>query len=110
MLTLLTNALVYAPDLLGVRHLLIAGGRIAWIGQHAPQLPHSLGATTHDLGGRRLIPGLIDAHVHLTGGGGEAGANTKVPPLALSPFTRGGITTVVALLGTDDARDTRASS
>lgn len=103
MLTLLTNALVYAPDLLGVRHLLIAGGRIAWIGQHAPELPHSLGATTHDLGGRRLIPGLIDAHVHLTGGGGEAGANTKVPPLALSPFTRGGITTVVALLGTDDA-------
>ncbi|MDA1081808.1 MAG: beta-aspartyl-peptidase [Gemmatimonadetes bacterium] len=103
MLELLTNAQVHAPEPLGVRHLLIAGGRIAWIGEEIPDLPASLGARTRDIEGRRLIPGLIDAHVHLTGGGGEAGAHTKVPPLALSRFTRGGVTSVVALLGTDDA-------
>ncbi|MBL8997594.1 MAG: beta-aspartyl-peptidase [Gemmatimonadales bacterium] len=103
MLELLSNAQVYAPEPLGRRHLLVAGGRIAWMGDAAPALPAALGVTVRDLGGRRLIPGLVDGHVHLTGGGGEAGAHTKVPPLALSRFTRGGVTSVVALLGTDDA-------
>jgi beta-aspartyl-dipeptidase (metallo-type) len=103
MLTLVTNARVYAPTPLGIRHLLIAGGRIVWIGDIVPALPPELGAQTYDVRGQRLIPGLIDAHVHLTGGGGEAGPQTKVPPLSLSRFTRGGVTSVVALLGTDDA-------
>lgn len=103
MLALLTNAQVYAPEPLGLQHLLVAGGRIVWMGASLPSLPAALGATVRDLEGRRVIPGLVDAHVHLTGGGGEAGAHTKVPPLALSRFTRGGVTSVVALLGTDDA-------
>lgn len=103
MLELLSNAQVFAPEPLGRCHLLVAGGRIAWMGEAAPELPSALGVTVRDIGGRRLIPGLVDCHVHLTGGGGEAGAHTKVPPLALSRFTRGGVTSVVALLGTDDA-------
>ncbi len=103
MLKLLLNARVYAPAPLGVRHLLIAGGRIVWMGGPRLDLPPYLGAETIDLEGRTVIPGIIDAHVHLTGGGGEAGAHTKVPPLPLSRFTRSGITSVVALLGTDDA-------
>ena len=61
-----------------------------------------------DLEGRRLIPGLIDGHVHVTGGGGEAGFSTRVPPVPLTRFTTAGVTTVVGLLGTDDvARGTR---
>lgn len=103
MLKLLLNAEVHAPEALGHCHLLVAGDRIAWIGADRPELPASLGAEVHDLEGRRLIPGLVDAHVHLTGGGGEAGAHTKVPPLALSRFTLGGVTSAVGVLGTDDA-------
>jgi beta-aspartyl-dipeptidase (metallo-type) len=57
----------------------------------------------HDLGRRRVIPGLIDCHVHLTGGGGEAGPETRVPPVALSRMTTGGVTTAIGVLGTDDA-------
>ncbi|MDX1655078.1 MAG: beta-aspartyl-peptidase, partial [Candidatus Competibacteraceae bacterium] len=58
---------------------------------------------------RRLIPGLIDAHAHLTGGGGEAGFASRVPPPPLSHYTRAGVTTVVGLLGTDDiTRNTAA--
>ena len=61
-----------------------------------------------DLEGRRLIPGLIDGHVHVTGGGGEAGFSTRVPAPMLSRYTRAGVTSVVGLLGTDDvARSTR---
>ncbi len=108
-LTLLRNAEVYAPDPLGRRHVLVAGGRIAWLGATVPALPRELGVEDVDLAGRRLIPGLVDGHVHVTGGGGEAGAHTRVPPAAVSRYTSGGVTTVVGLLGTDDVtRDTAA--
>ncbi len=40
--------------------------------------------------------------MHVTGGGGEAGFRTRVPPVALSRFTSAGVTTVIGLLGTDD--------
>lgn len=103
MLQLLLNADVHAPAPLGIRHLLVAGEGIVWIGDAPPSLPGTLGVVTHDCEGARLVPGLVDLHVHLTGGGGEAGAETKVPPIALSRFTRGGVTTVVGVLGTDDA-------
>jgi beta-aspartyl-dipeptidase (metallo-type) len=49
-----------------------------------------------------VIPGLVDGHVHLTGGGGEAGPHTRVPPVALAHLTTAGITTAVGVLGTDD--------
>jgi beta-aspartyl-dipeptidase (metallo-type) len=103
MLELLLNADLYAPQHLGQQHLLIAGGRVAWIGQDRPSLSSNLGVVVTDLEGQRVIPGFVDAHVHLTGGGGEAGAHTKVPPIGLSHFTLGGVTSVVGLLGTDDA-------
>jgi beta-aspartyl-dipeptidase (metallo-type) len=108
-LTLLTNADVYAPEPLGRRHVLVAGDRIVWVGDRAPTLPRELAVVELDLGGARLVPGLIDGHVHVTGGGGEAGAHTRVPALPLSRYTTGGITTVVGVLGTDDVtRDTAA--
>ena len=101
-LLLLSNALVFAPEPLGVCHLLISGERVIWIGSEIPTLDRTLNVETHDLGGRRVIPGLVDCHAHLTGGGGEAGHGTRVPAPVLSHYTTAGITTVVGLLGTDD--------
>ncbi len=103
MLQLLLNAQLFAPDAQGLCHILVAGDRVVWIGRERPNLGASLEVQIVDLAGRRVIPGLVDPHVHITGGGGEAGAHTKVPPIVLSHFTRGGVTTVVGLLGTDDA-------
>jgi beta-aspartyl-dipeptidase (metallo-type) len=108
MIHLLRNAELYDPEPRGRAHLLVAGERVIWVGTNVPALPASLGVVEHDLEGRRVIPGLIDGHVHLTGGGGEAGPNTRVPPLGLSRLTSGGVTTVVGLLGTDDAVRTTA--
>ncbi|MEN1957099.1 beta-aspartyl-peptidase [Luteimonas sp. MJ204] len=106
--TLVRNADVYAPESLGRRDLLLGGGKLLWIGTDAPDLPEAFGASTVDLGGRRLLPGFIDGHVHVTGGGGEAGFASRVPAPMLSHYTRSGVTTVVGLLGTDDvARGTR---
>ena len=70
---LLKNADLYAPEALGHRHLLVSGGQIAWIGTDELELPTALGAETLDLEGRRVVPGFIDCHTHLTGGGGETG-------------------------------------
>jgi beta-aspartyl-dipeptidase (metallo-type) len=103
MIELLRNAELYAPEPRGRAHLLVAGETIVWVGASPPDLPATLGVRERDLEGRRVIPGLIDGHVHLTGGGGEAGPNTRVPPLGLSRLTAGGVTTAVGLLGTDDA-------
>ena len=102
MLQLLRNADLYAPEPQGIRHLLLAGETIVWSGDRLPDLPAALEIQEHDLEGRRVIPGLIDCHVHLTGGGGEAGPGTRVPPLGLSRLTTGGVTTAIGVLGTDD--------
>ncbi|MEO6690666.1 MAG: beta-aspartyl-peptidase [Dokdonella sp.] len=99
---LIRNARIFAPAPLGVCNVLLGGGRVLWIGTDAMDLPAALGLAAIDVEGRRLIPGLIDGHVHVTGGGGEAGFRTRVPPLGISRFTCAGITTVVGLLGTDD--------
>jgi beta-aspartyl-dipeptidase (metallo-type) len=108
MIELLRNAELYDPEPRGRRHLLVAGERIVWIGTAVPALDKSLRVSERDLGGRRVIPGLIDGHVHLTGGGGEAGPHTRVPPVPLSRLTAGGVTTAIGVLGTDDVIRTTA--
>ena len=99
---LLRNLNLYDPEPKGRSNLLVGGERILWIGAEAPAFSKSLGVVERDLEGRRVIPGLIDCHVHLTGGGGEAGMHTRVPPVQLSRLTSGGVTTAIGVLGTDD--------
>lgn len=100
MITVIKNANVFAPQALGINHLVCAGSKIIYIGKTLPamDLPHE----EIDADGGMLTPGFIDSHTHLTGGGGEAGFSTRVPPVPLSKFTRAGVTTAVGLLGTDD--------
>ena len=106
MLELLRNCNVYGPEKLGLLDILVGGGKVVWIGRQLESIPPALKLLERDLKGRRLIPGLIDGHVHLTGGGGEAGPETRVPALDLSEYTLGGVTTVVGVLGTDDTTRT----
>ena len=106
MLVLLKNCTVYAPHPLGLQHLLIAAERVVWMGPDLAALPPALNAAVVDLAGAVVVPGLVDGHAHLSGGGGEAGPQSKVPAPLLSSYTSAGVTTVVGVLGTDDTTRT----
>jgi beta-aspartyl-dipeptidase (metallo-type) len=101
MITILREAHVFGPEDLGRRTIVVAGGRILWIGPELPAVPEALVLEELDLGGLRIIPGMIDGHVHPTGAGGESGATTRVPAPSLSSYTSAGVTGVVGMLGTD---------
>ena len=96
---LIRNADIYDPAPSGRADLLIAGGRIIRIQPDLP-LPGPY-CEAVDAAGLIAAPGLIDGHVHVTGGGGEGGYATRTPELGLSDAIRGGVTTVVGCLGTD---------
>lgn len=95
---LIKGADVYAPEHLGKKDVLIAGGKIERIGD---DLPEYEGCEVIDGTGKIVTPGMIDRHVHITGGGGEGSFHTQAPPVQLSSLIRGGVTTVVGVLGTD---------
>ena len=95
---LIKGAEVYALEYLGKKDVLIAGEKIERIGE---DLPEYEGCQVIDGTGRIVAPGFIDRHVHITGGGGEGSFHTQAPQVQLSDLIRGGVTTVVGLLGTD---------
>lgn len=102
MFTLVKNANVYAPESLGIRDILIAAGKILKI-ENKMDITGIDDINIIDIQGQTLIPGFVDGHVHLIGGGGEGGYHTRTPEVLLSHLTLSGITTVVGLLGTDCA-------
>ncbi len=101
MLTLLRNAELYTPRHVGRRCLVLGGGKVLAVLEDAPVVSADLIQETVDLEGARVIPGLVDLHAHPTGGGGESGAETRVPAPSLTSYTRHGVTSIVGLLGTD---------
>jgi beta-aspartyl-dipeptidase (metallo-type) len=96
---LITNADLYAPAPSGPADVLVAGGRIVRV-EPDIRMPGAY-CDTVDATGLVAVPGFIDGHVHVTGGGGEGGYATRTPELSLSDAIRGGVTTVVGCLGTD---------
>ncbi len=96
---LIRNARIYDPAYRGKGDVLICGGKIEWIAERIPELP--VPCTELNGEGMFLVPGLLDCHVHVTGGGGEGGFRTRAPEVAFSDLTMAGVTTVMGLLGTD---------
>ncbi|HPT14844.1 MAG TPA: beta-aspartyl-peptidase [Bacteroidales bacterium] len=100
MLTLFKNALVYSPSFLGKKDVLTGGHSILAVEDH---IEPAAGVETQivDCDGLWLLPGLIDSHVHITGGGGEGGPSSRMPELQISMMVEAGVTTVIGCLGTD---------
>ena len=102
MFVLIKNADIFAPEPLGISSVLISHDKIVWLGKDFPAENTLPDLEIIDAAGKIMIPGIVDGHVHVTGGGGEGGFATRAPELALSDMIKGGVTTVVGLLGTDD--------
>lgn len=100
MITLFRNAEVYAPQYLGKKDILTGGKSILAISDSITP-PQGVEVEIIECEGRKIIPGLIDSHVHITGGGGEGGPASRMPELQVSMMIDGGVTTVIGCLGTD---------
>ncbi|MCF7890681.1 beta-aspartyl-peptidase [Candidatus Bipolaricaulota bacterium] len=98
---LIKNGRLYDPGERGKRDVLIGGDRIVKIAETI-EAPENFDVHVVNGSGKLIVPGLIDLHLHLTGGGGEAGPSSRVPELPVSEIAEAGTTTVVGTLGTDD--------
>ena len=98
---LIRNADLYAPEHMGLQDVLIAGEQIARIDPSIDPGRLGLPLRVIDACGRKVIPGYVDQHVHIIGGGGESGPYSRTPEVQLSNVTCAGVTTLVGLLGTD---------
>jgi len=101
MVTLIRGGDVFAPEPLGRKDILLAGGAIEAVAEPGRIRVDGLEAETVDAAGKRVFPGLIDPHVHILGGGGEGGPATRAPEIRVEDIVSNGVTTVIGCLGTD---------
>lgn len=104
-LTLIKNAeSVYEPKALPKRkkHILIASDKIiGLLDDEQIKVLEPLCQVVYDVNGCVLVPGFVDVHVHITGGGGEAGPASRTPEAKMHELVAGGVTTAIGVLGTD---------
>jgi len=98
--TLLKNARLLTPTGFRPGSLLLGNGKILAVGEDLPP-PYLSHCHTVNIKNQLVLPGMIDQHVHLTGGGGEDGFHTRTLEVTLSQLLKAGITSVMGLLGTD---------
>jgi beta-aspartyl-dipeptidase (metallo-type) len=96
---LIKNADIHSPTPEGTCDLLAGGGKI--LRMHPDiRIPRRY-CDVIDARNLIAVPGFIDGHVHIMGGGGEGGPATRTPELPFSDAVLGGVTTIVGCLGTD---------
>ena len=101
---LIKSADIYCPDHIGKADCLVCFDRIVAVGENLS--PSGIPLEFVDGGSFKLMPGFVDGHVHITGGGGEGGPATCTPEADITELVQAGITTVVGCLGTDsESRD-----
>ena len=102
MVKIIRNAKVYQPEYAGVKDILILGDKVAAVGENLKaDFGGALKAEEINGEGMAAVPGFIDSHEHILGGGGEGGFHTRTPEAGLKDLTMNGITTVVGCIGTD---------
>ncbi len=101
MLKIIKNADVYAPEYIGKKDILIEGKTIGVIQDEINMGDANIEFEIINADGKILVPGFIDTHVHILGGGGEGSYKTRTPELVLSTMVESGVTTVVGCIGTD---------
>ncbi len=99
---MLRNAEVYAPEALGEQDVLISMGKVIAIGKNlTADIFDPETVLEIDCGGSIVVPGFIDAHTHVLGGGGGAGFGSRALELKPSEAFLAGTTTIIGCLGID---------
>ncbi|MHA1984203.1 MAG: hypothetical protein ACW967_07600 [Candidatus Hodarchaeales archaeon] len=98
---ILKNSEIFSPKSLGKKDILIGGGKILAIKDDFSDINLKNECQIIDVEGKSIIPGLVDLHEHLIGGGGENGPVSRSPGARSFDLIESGVTTVVGVLGTD---------
>lgn len=101
MLTLISQGSVFSPESQGKKDILILGDKIGAVSEPGRIEIKGLEYEVVDASEKIVIPGLIDSHVHILGGGGEGGPATRAPEITVEDIVSSGVTTVIGCLGTD---------
>jgi len=101
MITLIKNGTIFGPEHQGEKDILIAGGKILAIDEPGRIKIEGPMVELLDASGKTVMPGLIDPHVHILGGGGEGGPATRAPEIRVEDIIASGVTAVIGCLGTD---------
>ncbi|QCX32536.1 beta-aspartyl-peptidase [Caloramator sp. E03] len=102
MIKLIKGVKIFSPDYLGEGDILIICDKIGAVSKFIDiDKIAEVELEIIDGTNKIAVPGFIDSHVHISGGGGEGGYKTRTPEIMLSDLIIGGITTVVGCLGTD---------
>lgn len=108
MFTLLKNGHCYMPEDVGRKDVLIAYDKICDIKDEI-SLARLWDVEEIDCQDCLVCPGIIDQHVHITGGGGEQGPISRIPEIQFSEVVEAGVTTLVGVLGFDSITRSIAS-
>lgn len=108
MFTLLKKASIYSPDFLGKKDILFCFDKIAAV-KNSVDVSMLDDVEVVDCSNKIILPGFIDLHVHITGGGGEGGFSTRTNSAAAVDILKTGVTTVVGVLGADGVTRTVAN-
>ncbi len=101
MLTIIRNAQVFSPEPLGIRDILVADRSIEAVAEPGRLRVEGAEVEAVEAKGLAVLPGFVDPHVHILGGGGEGGPATRAPEIRIEDVVASGVTTLIGCLGTD---------
>lgn len=108
-LIIISGAEVYSPEKCGKKDILVGGGKILAVDDEIRLNGDGVYIKRIDADGLLCLPGFVDSHVHICGGGGEGGFASRTPEIQLSSIIEGGITSQVGVLGTDGTTRTMSN-
>jgi len=101
LITIIRNGTVFAPQPLGRKDILVLGDKVGALADPGTFQVKGLPVKMVEAEGLTVLPGFIDSHVHILGGGGEGGPATRAPEIEVEDIIRSGVTTLIGCLGTD---------